>query len=339
MKALRLTKYQALGNDFLILLMEEREKAALDARRLDWPALAMRVCRRQAGVGALGGADGLILGIGPAWSEPTWSESAVNGSSCPSGTASVRMVLYNSDGSRARMSGNGSGCLAYAIASAEDPWSQRIHDRREAYLSVEIATDSGSRSVRWRSPYVEANDGERVAIDPHIDVIMPPVEAGPEICPALHELIAETFGDGARGTGDVGNPHLVIATGRKIETDETRALGERYEQHFPAGINVEFVWSANGGSCDASDPPSSLGMAVWERGAGVTDACGTGAVVAVTRAREWGLVQPDIWTSVLMPGGRAIVAQTALDRPPQLQIWAEHVGDIEWPLRGPWLDA
>lgn len=339
MDGLRLTKYQALGNDFLILLLTDSEKAALDARHLDWPVLASRVCHRQADIGALGGADGLILGIDPAWSDPNWSESAVNEASCPDGTASVRMVLYNSDGSRAGMSGNGSACLAYAIASAQDPWSQRISDLQEAYLTVEIATDSGTRTVRWRSPYVETDDGAHVSIEPHIDVIMQPVEAGPSICSELHELITETFGDSPRGTGDVGNPHLVIATDRKVKAEEAKALGASYEQHFPAGINVEFVWPIGGDSGAKSGPPSSLGMAVWERGAGVTEACGTGAVVAATLAREWGLVKPDIWTSVLMHGGSATVAQTGPDGAPQLQIWAEHVGDLEWPLLGPWLGA
>ncbi|WP_420621204.1 diaminopimelate epimerase [Candidatus Poriferisodalis sp.] len=335
METLQFTKHDGLGNDFLIALLSNDEKAALDARGLDWAGLAERVCNRHSGIGA----DGLVLGIGPTWSTPTWYESAVNGSSCPGGSATARMVLYNSDGSRAGMSGNGSACLANAVASAREPWSLRIDDFSEAYLDVELNTDSGTRSVRWRSPCMKSNDGEPVPLDTHIDVIMPTVKAGPKICPALDELISETFGGGARGTGDVGNPHLVIATGRKMDAGETERLGASYQEHFVDGINVEFVWPVNGASPSERGTSSSLGMSVWERGAGLTKACGTGAVVSAIRAREWGLVRDEIFTSVLMTGGLATVAQAGPTDPPVLQVWADHVGDYEWPLRGPWLDS
>ncbi|WP_420444358.1 diaminopimelate epimerase [Candidatus Poriferisodalis sp.] len=335
METLQLTKHHGLGNDFLIALLSDEAKSQLDALRLDWPGLAREACNRRTGVGA----DGLLLGIEPVWSNPTWHENTDSGSSYPDGNATVRMVLYNSDGSRAAMSGNGSACLANAVASAQEPWSSHIHDLRDASLDLKIATDSGTRNVRWHSPYVESVDGEPIPIDTHIDITLPPVMAGPEICPALDELISGSFGDAARSTGDVGNPHLVIAAESRVTADETARLGALYEGHFHGGINVEFVWPNDGPSKAAGQPQSSLGMSVWERGAGLTDACGTGAVVAVTRAREWGLITSDIFTSVSMPGGLATIAQVAADKPPVLQVWADHVADIGWPLRGPWLDA
>ncbi len=61
METLQLTKHQALGNDFLIALLPDDEKTALDERRVDWPGLAKLVCDRRTDAGA----DGLILGVGP----------------------------------------------------------------------------------------------------------------------------------------------------------------------------------------------------------------------------------------------------------------------------------
>ena len=249
------------------------------------------------------------------------------------------MVLFNSDGSRAGMSGNGAACLANAVAHGREPWSQRIERLQEAHLSVEIATDSGIRNVQWRSPFVEGEDGETIPLDTHVDVVMPVVEHGPPICPELDALISEAFGGCARRTGDVGNPHLVIAAGRELVAEETARLGALYEEHFEGGINVEFIWPLEEAPDTTPRRGSTLGMTVWERGAGLTEACGTGAVVAAMSAREWGLVSDDIFTSVVMPGGLATIAQASPGQSPQLQVWADHVADVEWPLRGPWLDA
>ena len=334
METLQLTKHQALGNDFLIALLPDDEKTALDERRLDWPGLAKLVCDRRTDAGA----DGLILGVGPSSLMAEWSESAFEGSKSLSGSASVTMVLYNADGSRAEMSGNGSACLANALARTQEPWSHAFEQLQESSLRVEIKTAAGSRSVSWRNPVFDTEKDGQISLDTHVDVHMPRVAPGPEIGGALNDLITERFGTADRGTGDVGNPHLVIAAGSPVNADETANLGALYESHFADGINVEFIWPIT----EENSPTISctgVGMSVWERGAGLTQACGTGAVVAATRAREWGLVKSDFFTDVAMPGGSVTVAHHVPSGALQLLLWVEHVADISWPLRGPWLDG
>ncbi|WP_419911063.1 diaminopimelate epimerase [Candidatus Poriferisodalis sp.] len=329
MDTLRLAKHHALRNDFLILLLSADEKSTLDASLLDWSGLAKKACDRRSGIGA----DGLILGMIQSSPRAQWEESTFENSRYVDGTARIRMVLYNSDGSDAEVSGNGVACLADALAHSQEPWRTAYDELREAYLRVEVETDAGDRTVAWRNSVFDTPHEGRVVLDTNVDVNMPLVMPGPEISPALDALISERFGGAARGTGDVGNPHLVINAGGQIDEIETAQLGALYESYFPRGINVEFIWSRG-------DERPSIGMSVWERGAGITQACGTGAVAAAVRAGDWGVVPRDFGTYVHMPGGDfALVVQLGPTNKPQLQVHAERIADIDWPLRGPWLDA
>ena len=326
METLRLSKHHALRNDFLILMLSADDESTLDARLLNWPALAKRICDRRSGVGA----DGLILGTVQSLPVPQHGDSAFEDSECLNGSARVRMVLYNSDGSRAEVSGNGAACLANALALAQRPWRSAVEERAEAYLSVAVETDAGDRTVEWRNSYFHTSTGDEVPLETNTDVNMPLVMPGPEVSPALDDLISARFDEAARGTGDVGNPHLVIAAGAEIDEAETARLGELYESYFPesTGINVEFIWPIG-------NDGKSLGMSVWERGAGITHACGTGAVVATVRAGDWGIVPRDFGITVHMPGGDiALVVQSGPTDFPQLQVHAEHIADIDLPV--PW---
>jgi diaminopimelate epimerase len=94
---------------------------------------------------------------------------------------------------------------------------------------------------------------------------------------------------------DVGNPHIVILVDEPEAIDIARA-GPAIESQFPGGINVHFVAPAGDGT---------LALRVWERGAGITDACGSGAVAAAYAAHQWGLVGDHV--RVAMPGGDAHV--------------------------------
>jgi len=96
-------------------------------------------------------------------------------------------------------------------------------------------------------------------------------------------------------TGAVGNPHVVL------EVDDPQSfdlvtLGPRIEAHFPHGVNVHLVSVVD---------TDELSLAVWERGAGITQACGSGATVAAQRFHDWGLVKETV--TVNMPGGAAVV--------------------------------
>jgi diaminopimelate epimerase len=244
---MKLTKHHGLGNDFLVLLDEAN--GPLPAVDGD---LARRLCDRHRGVGA----DGLIR--------------AGDGE----GRADVSMLLYNSDGSRAEMSGNGVRCLAQAVACS----------RGVDVLEITVATDAGLRTISvgpGPSPSVHVIRAE-----------MGPAGDGPAVPP----LVEDRLGEARHRTVDLGNPHLVVWV-----DDLTRARpaddGSWIDDQFAHGINVEYITRADG--------PRAVDMLVWERGAGVTEACGTGACAAAVAAAGWGMVSSPV--EVRMPGGQAIV--------------------------------
>lgn len=195
--------------------------------------------------------------------------------------ADVTMVLRNADGSPAEMSGNGIRCLALAVA----------RHRSVASLDLRVATGGGVRAVSLRtgragSAEVEVDMGKaRPGPEPDTGWLSLPVTAvllqGPE---GEHPGIS---------TLDLGNPHLVVLVDDPDAVDLAEA-GPVAERQFSAGINVGFVAPA-AGEADALD------LRVWERGAGITEACGTGAAAAAHAAHEWGLVGERV--TVHLPGG------------------------------------
>ena len=291
--AVQLTKHHGLANDFLVALDEVNGRGlAVDGE------LARRVCDRRLGIGA----DGLIHG---ATAEPG---SGVD----------VVMHLYNADGSRAEMSGNGIRCLAQAVALA----------REERELHLAIATDGGVRQV-W---VTAADADDRVA---HAEAHMGKVRPGPEVPPAVVERLGRPGPAQARrfATAEVGNPHLVVEVADPNVVDVADE-GAWIEAQFPDGVNVEFVAPAADGS---------LVMRVWERGAGITEACGTGACATASVFHAWGWAPPrqsgsaagadggsDPTIRVAMPGGDATVELQA-DGEAVLSGPVHHVATLEIP--------
>jgi diaminopimelate epimerase len=210
----------------------------------------------------------------------------------------VSMHLLNSDGSPAAVSGNGLRCLAQAVA----------RERGTPHLELDVATPAGVRHCS-----VHATD------DPHsvvATVDMGVVCPGPD--PDVEDLMAAVGAPVTMvkrwETGDIGNPHIVC------EVDDPGAVdlavaGPAVEAHFEDGINVHFV-SVSG--------LNELLVKVWERGAGLTRACGSGATVAADVFHRWDLVGPKV--VVRMPGGDALVD---LSGPVTLTGPATHVADIE----------
>ncbi len=248
-----LTKHHGLGNDFLVTV--SADPAAL----LD-PALAVRLCDRRRGIGA----DGFIV-AGPA-AQP--GHDAV-------------MVLFNADGSRAEMSGNGIRCLAQALALAH----------RADEVDLVVLTDAGVRMLAVRP---HPSDPGSV----FVRVGMGPVTDGPSWQPSPEARRAVAgLAPSHSATADIGNPHLVLAVADPWQVD-VAAAGPILEADFPAGVNVQFIAPRPGCS-------DELDLTVWERGAGVTEACGTGASAAATVAHRWGLVGPTV--TVHMPGGMVTV--------------------------------
>jgi diaminopimelate epimerase len=186
--------------------------------------------------------------------------------------ADVHMVLLNADGSEAEISGNGIRCLGQAVL--------RHTGRGEGDVVVETA--GGVRRLRTVRGDV---DGEL-----WMRVDMGPARPGPELSTEARGYPARD-----RATVDVGNPHLVLLVDDPAAVD-VGGDGPPLEASFASGVNVHFI---------SVPDDDHIELRVWERGAGVTQACGSGAVAAVVAAHGWGLVGDRV--DVHMPGGGAVV--------------------------------
>jgi diaminopimelate epimerase len=184
--------------------------------------------------------------------------------------ADARMIVINSDGSVPEMCGNGVRCVALHVA--------RSRGLKSGIVRVETA--AGLRACT-----VEADaDEATVAVD------MGVVRVG-------EDLIVEV--DGERVTlvlADAGNPHAV--TFGAFHRGDVERLGSRIAVHpaFPEGTNVEFA--------AVPDPGGDIDLLVWERGVGLTLACGTGACATAAVACAKGLASYDVPIGVRLLGGR-----------------------------------
>jgi diaminopimelate epimerase len=209
--------------------------------------LARRMSDRHCGVGS----DGLII------VEPPVSHSA-----------DARMRMFNSDGSMSEMCGNGLRCAAKLAFDHGHVRQGRVQVETGAgLLPVELIFD-GSRCI-----------GARVEMGrPRLLPSEVPVEhAGPG--PLLRVDLAYDGGRAEAIAVGMGNPHAVIFVPAAEAADVMR-IGPRIETHplFPRRTNVEFV------SVLAGDGMPLLRQRTWERGAGETQACGTGACAATVAA-------------------------------------------------------
>ncbi len=182
----------------------------------------------------------------------------------------VRMRLHNADGSVAEMSGNGIRCFAQAVTMAGIVPTG----------TVRVQTDAGLRVIQVG------------ATDPH-GVATISVDMGEFTFDAL-----PVHGDGGH-TVDVGNPHLVIPVDSLDNLDITVTGPDREAPYLAGpthGINVHVVRAADDRTID---------MVVWERGVGVTQACGTGATAVAGVMHRLGLTGSHV--TVRQPGGNATV--------------------------------
>jgi diaminopimelate epimerase len=226
------------------------------------------ICDRHRGIGA----DGLLVARTPTRGPSpggTGGTRATNGAA--GRRAHVRMELRNADGGRAETSGNGLRCLALAVVDAG----------LVAGPEVVIETEAGLREVTILERTSDTCASVRAE--------MGRVTVGPEERAPLLDA-----GWQARHV-DAGNPHLVLI-GSGLEGVDISALGRALEGACPGGQNVEVVAPAAGGG---------LEMLVWERGAGLTEACGTGSSAAAAAARAAGLVGERV--EVHNPGGTLVV--------------------------------
>jgi len=259
------TKMEGAGNDY-VYVDALRDRFPLERA----PELARRWSDRHFGIGA----DGLIV--------------LTNGQRAP-----LRMAMWNADGSRGAMCGNGLRCLA-VLAAAHG----HVRERR-----FPLETDAGVREV-------ELLDGGLVR------TAMGAVTCGEPLEVAVAGRNLHCF------PGDAGNPHAVVFVD-DVERTDVAVLGQALQSHtrFPGGVNVEFV---------QVDGPAALRQRTFERGSGETLACGTGAAVAALAARRSGRVHADV-VDVRLRGGTLRVllggSSLAIEGP----VRTVFAGEIELP--------
>jgi diaminopimelate epimerase len=229
------TKMHGISNDYIYV-------NAFATRVLDPAAVARKLSDRRTGIGG----DGLIL-------------------ICPSDTATAhaRMEMYNADGSRGEMCGNGIRCVG-----------KFVYDHGLARANpLKIDTDAGLKTL-----FLELQNDQvaRVTVD-----MGEPILDGPRIPVAgTGQVIDLPFAVDGKvyhvTCVSMGNPHCVIFVDA-VEPLELEKIGPKFEHHsfFPKRVNTEFIQVLS---------PTELNMRVWERGSGETWACGTGACAAAVAA-------------------------------------------------------
>ena len=176
---------------------------------------------------------------------------------CPSDQADFRMDMYNADGSQAEMCGNGIRCVGkyvydYGLTDKEEITVETLAGIKHLKLFVE--DDKVER--------VEVNMGSPILNPARIPVktsLNPPVNVPVEVLGKIYKVTCVSM----------GNPHAIIVMDHVRDLD-IEAIGPLFENHtmFPKRVNTEFIKVIDRNTVD---------MRVWERGAGETLACGTGA--------------------------------------------------------------
>jgi len=263
----------------------------------DPAAIAPRISDRHRGVGG----DGLVLVE-------------------PSARADARMRMFNADGSEAEMCGNAVRCVAHLLVSRGRAAEGTVTiETGRGVLPLEV-TRTGPRSSRVRvdmgAPILEAAE---IPVAGHSGQV---VDAA---CPALGAEQAwwRASGLDPRMTCvSMGNPHLVLFC-RDVSAVPLETVGPALEHHplFPRRINVHVV--------EVRDP-AHVRMRTWERGSGITMACGTGAAAACVAGALTGRTGRAVAAD--LPGGRL-----ELEWSPTGHVFM--TGPAEEVFAGTWFDA
>lgn len=258
---MKFTKMQGAGNDYIYVnCFTETVKNPEET--------AVRVSDRHFGVGA----DGLVL-------------------ICPSENADFFMDIYNADGSRAKMCGNATRCVAKYV------YDNKMTDKTE----IALETLSGIKYIK-----ITVQDGKAVAarVNMGAPILTPreiPTKFDGETVVSQNLTIDDTTY--AVTCVSMGNPHCVLYTD-DVHAPDLPRIGPKFENHemFPDRINTEFVHIVS---------ETEFDMRVWERGSGETLACGTGACAATVASILNGYCKRDTEIKVNLLGGTLYINWTA----------------------------
>ena len=263
------TKYQGLGNDFILIDNRHQTEPILSQ------AEAVQLCDRHFGIGA----DGVIF--------------ALPGTA----TTDYTMRIYNSDGSEPEMCGNGIRCLAHFIAHLET--KTLGSDRQKLPLTYHISTLAGVIAPQLLP------DGQ-VKVDmgqPRLQAQEIPTTLTTETEKIVNEELKVGTQSWMITCVNMGNPHCITFV-EDVAAIDLATIGPEFEHHpvFPKRTNTEFIQVVR---------PDYIKMRVWERGAGITLACGTGACASVVA----GVLTEhcDRQATVELPGGCLQIEWSAAD--------------------------
>ncbi len=245
---MKFTKMHGLGNDYVYVNCFEEQTG-------DPAALARAVSDRHRGIGG----DGLIL-VGP------------------SKKADVQMRIFNADGSEAEMCGNGIRCaakFAYEHGLARPGGEMAVPGQKAFPASLNVETGNGILTVglvvnrKNQVTKVGVNMGQPILSPRDIPVNL----AGEKVVEQPIQILGQQL---QMTCVSMGNPHAVFFCD-DVRSVELEKLGPAIENHnlFPRRINVHFV---------QIDKATEFTMRTWERGSGITMACGTGACAACVAA-------------------------------------------------------
>jgi len=206
----------------------------------------------------------------------------------PSRTGDAFMRIWNADGDEVEACGNATRCVGWLLLKATGRDVVDIETlpgvlRASSAGENRVTVDMGKPSLRW----------DQIPLSEEMDTRGIELQVGPIDAPILH----------TPGCVNMGNPHVVFFV-PDIETAPVREVGPMIEHHllFPEGVNVGFAQIL---------APDRIRLRVWERGAGLTKACGTGACASLVAAHRRGLTGRK--ATVVMDGGELVIEWRAED--------------------------
>jgi diaminopimelate epimerase len=288
-------KWHGTKNDFVVTWIADTDDLILGSLKRQ----AAAICDRRSGIGA----DGILV-----------LHTKQRGDLTPE-----RLTIINSDGSIAKNCGNGLRCAALSILKTHletgnpneipeacelevegVPILCRFLDNRtlKTLVAVEMPVAKSGSDVGWGAVALKAADAHITSIG------LGRKDYQLEVC-------------------DLGNPHLVVNTDQASRDLMLRIGPQLQDKCGIDGINVHVVRPVELKDAEKADARRQLGdsvselykMFVWERGAGETMACGTGACAVAVSALSSGLTERSEWIAVDMPGGRVYVKQESPDEP------------------------
>jgi diaminopimelate epimerase len=275
MALLPFVKVHGLGNDFLVVDLRPGRPAEALADLATHPTTVRALCDRNFGVGG----DGVLAIL-------------------PGKNGDARMRVLNADGSEAEMCGNGIRCVAKVL-----------HDTDPAFRKSPLRIDTGAGLLECELDV----ESQRVTA---VTVAMGVPQLVPRLVPVASDaarLVRAPLRAGGRDFAftavSMGNPHAVVFVdepGANLR-ELAKTFGPLIETdpQFPRRTNVEFA------AVRGSEANREIDLVVWERGCGITLACGTGACATVVAANLEGRASADREIPVHLPGGTLFIAASS----------------------------